>query len=133
MNSTWGDVCESLGRILLDMDEPRLGERFLRDAVAEKPGSASPRSALARALSLSGDLAGAEREAELALKLNGSCSEAHALLGRLCLERGSLDQAHTHLQKYLESDSLTVTALDFQRKLGAIESALGSRAAAGQR
>jgi len=132
-HDTWGDACESLGRILLDMDEPQLGERFLRDAVVEKPGAASPRSALARALLLSGDLAGAEMEAESALRLNGSCSEAHALLGRLCLERGSLDQARIHLQKYLESDSLTVTALDFQRKLGAIESALGSRAAAGQR
>ena len=72
----------------IDMDEPRLGERFLRDAVVEKPGAASPRSALARALFLSGDLAGGELEAESALTLNGSCSEAHALLGQLCLERG---------------------------------------------
>ena len=131
-NGTWGDMCESLGRILLDMDEPRLGERFLRDAVAEKPGAASPRSGLARALFLTGDLAGAELEAESALRLNGSCSEAHALLGRLCLDRGSLDQARTHLQKYLELDSLTLTALDIQRKLGAIESTIKSRAADAQ-
>jgi len=129
---TWGDACESLGRILLDMDEPRLSARFLHDAIVENPGTASPRSALARALALTGDRAGGEKEAESALVLNGSCSEAHALLGQLYLERGSLGLARTHLRKYLESDSVTVTALEFQRKLGAIESKLGSRAAGAQ-
>ena len=75
----WGDVCESLGRILIDMDEPQLAARFLRSAITEKPGAAQPRSALARALVLSGDSVGGEREAESALTLNDSCSEAHAL------------------------------------------------------
>jgi tetratricopeptide (TPR) repeat protein len=126
---TWGDVSESLGRILLDMDEPLLSVRLLRDAVAEKPNAASPRSALARGLALTGDPAGGELEAESALKLNGACSEAHALLGGICLERGSLEKARMHFRKYLELDSVTVTALDFQRKLGAVESALGSRGA----
>ncbi len=129
---TWGDVCESLGRILLDMDEPALSAMFLHDAVVEKPGVASARAALARALTRTGDLAGGELEAESALRLNGSCSEAHALLGQLYLERGSLDQARAHIRKYLDLDSVTVTALNFQRKLGAIESTLGSRAADAQ-
>jgi tetratricopeptide (TPR) repeat protein len=125
---TWGNVCESSGRMLIDMDEPRLAVRFLREAAVEKPGTASPRSALARALVLSGDPAAGELEAESALKLNGSCAEAHALLGQLYLQRGSLEPARAHFRKYLEMDSVTVTALEFQRRLGAIESTLGSRA-----
>ena len=118
---TWGDVCESLGRIFIDMDEPRLAARFLRNAIAEKPAAASPRSALARALVLSGDPAAGELEAESALTLNPGCVEAHALLGRLFLERGAPERARTHIRKYLEMDSVTVTALDLRRRLGAIE------------
>jgi tetratricopeptide (TPR) repeat protein len=129
----WGDVCESLGGTLIDMDEPRLAVRCLRDAVVEKPGVASPRSALARALLFSGDSGGAELEAESALGLDSSCSEAHALVGQLCLQRGSLQDARKHFRKYLNIDSVTVTALDFQRRLGTIESALQSRAAGTQR
>ncbi len=121
----WGEVYESLGRILLDMDEPRLGVRFLRDAAVEKPGDASPRSALARALVVTGDLANGEREAKAALALNASSAEAHALLGELYEQRGSLEQARTHFRRYLELDSVTVTALDIQRRLGTIESKLG--------
>ena len=121
---TWGDVCESLGRILIDMDEPHLAVRFLRGALLEKPRAASPRAALARALFLSGDPAGGETEAESALAQNDSCAEAHALLGQLCQQRGSLERARAHFRKYLEMDSVTVTALDLQRRLGAIESTL---------
>jgi serine/threonine protein kinase/tetratricopeptide (TPR) repeat protein len=118
----WGDVCESLGRILIDMDEPQLAVRFLRSAITEKPATAQPRSALARALVQSGDSVGGELEAESALTLNDSCSEAHALLGKICQQRGSLERARAHFRKYLEMDSVTVTALDIQRRLGAIES-----------
>jgi tetratricopeptide (TPR) repeat protein len=119
---TWGDACESLGRILIDLAEPGLAVRFLRNAVVEKPGAASPRSALARALVLTGDSAGGELEAESALKLNHACVEAHALLGHLFLGRGALEPARAHFRAYLEVDSVTVTALDLRRKLGAIES-----------
>jgi Flp pilus assembly protein TadD len=125
-NGTWGDVCESLGGILIDMDEPKLAVRLLRDAVSEKPAAASPHSALAHALVLSDDAAGGEKEAETALALNSSCANAHAILGQLCLQRGSLEQARAHFRKYLEMDSVTLTALDFQRRLGAIETALKS-------
>ena len=127
-NGAWGDVCESMGRILIDMGEPVLAVRFLRDAVVEKPGAPSPRSALSRGLVLSGDVAGGEREAETALALDNSSAEAHATLGQLCLRRGSLDLARAHFREYLKMDSVTVTARDFQRRLGAMESALGSRA-----
>jgi tetratricopeptide (TPR) repeat protein len=128
-NGTWGDVCESLGRILIDMDEPRLAVRFLLNAIAEKPGAASPRAAYARALVLLDDVVGGEREAEVALALSDSCAEAHALRGQLLVRRGSLERARVHFRKYLEMDSVTVTALDFRRRLGAIESTPGSRAA----
>ncbi len=129
----WGDVCESLGRTLLDLDEPRLAERCLREAVVEKPGAASPRAALARALLLSGEPADGEKEAMSALELDGSNREAHALLGQLCLQRGTLEEARDHFRRYLSTDSVTVTALDLQRRLGTIESALQSRAAGAQR
>jgi Flp pilus assembly protein TadD len=120
-------VCESLGRILIDMDEPNRAVGFLRNAIVEKPGAASPHSALAHALFLSGDPAGGETEAKSALTLNDSCAEAHALLGQLCLQRGLSEQARAHFRRYLQMDSVTVTALDIQRRLGAIESTLGSR------
>jgi len=46
------------------------------------------------------------------------------LMGQLCQQRGSLERARAHFRKYLEMDSVTVTALDLQRRLGAIESTL---------
>jgi tRNA A-37 threonylcarbamoyl transferase component Bud32/tetratricopeptide (TPR) repeat protein len=125
-DKSWGDACESLSRALIDMGEPELAVRFLRNAVAEKPGIASPRSALARALVLSGDTARGEVEAKSTLTLNHGCVEAHALLGRLFLERGSFERARFHFQEYLKGDSVTVTALDLRRRLGAIESTFGS-------
>lgn len=133
VKGAWGDVCESLGRTLIDLDEPQLAVRCLRDAVVEKPGVASPRAALARALLQAGDPAGGEKEAESALAVDTSNPEAHALLGLRCLERGSLEEARGHFRKYLSTDSVTVTALDFQRKLGTIESALQSRPAGAER
>ncbi len=127
---TWGDACESLGRTLMDMGKLRLAVRFLRNAIIEKPGIASPHSTLAHALVQWGDTANGKMEAESALTLDQDCVEAHGLLGELCLKRGELEGARTHFRKYLEVDSVTVTALDIRRRIGAIEATLGSRVTA---
>jgi len=125
--ATWGDACESLGRTLKDLGNLRLAVRFLRNAIIEKPGIASPRSALAHALVQWGDTANGKMEAESALMLDQGCAEAHALLGELCLEKGALNESRTHFRKYLEVDSVTVTALGIRRKLGEIESTISFR------
>jgi tetratricopeptide (TPR) repeat protein len=114
---TWDEVFDSIGRILIDLREPRLAVRFLQKAVAADPDSAPRHAALARAFLALGDSATGEREAQSALVLNEGCNEAHALLGRLYQERGSYDDARTHFRKFLERDSLTATAFDIQRRL----------------
>jgi tetratricopeptide (TPR) repeat protein len=115
---SWGDVHEDVGKSLVDLGETDKALQLLRAAVAEKPGSASAHSALAIVLISSGDTAGRKQEAESALELEPSCTEAHALLGRLYQERGFLEQAGAHFRKYLERDSVTVTAFEIQRRLG---------------
>ncbi len=117
----WRDVCESVARILIDMQEPKLAANLLRGCVVEHPEIASAHSALSRALVASGDTAGGAEEAGRALALDGSCTEAHALLGQLLLQRGLPEQAIVHLRHYLERDSVTITALDFKRRLGGLE------------
>ena len=79
----WGDVCESLGRILMDMDEPAARRavsaqrRLRRNPVPLRPAPHWPGLSSCRVIRLVGKL-----EAESALTLNESCSEAHALLGK---------------------------------------------------
>jgi len=104
------------------MEEPLLAARAFRDAILQKPDAASAHSGLARALVLSGEPEEAALEAERALVLDGSCAEAHALLGQFYEHHGMLAAARAHFRKYLEIDSVTVTALGIQKELGTLVS-----------
>jgi tetratricopeptide (TPR) repeat protein len=119
---TWGEVAHSIGNIIMDLGEPRLALRFLRDAVQETPGAAIRRASLARALLAAGDTTGCERESLAALASDPRCKQAHALLGKLAQLRGHPDRAKTHFRAYLKQDSVTVTALDLRRRIAELES-----------
>lgn len=126
---SWGEVCYSVGRVLVDLEDSHLALRFLRQAVAEQPADAYRHAALAQALVASGDPVAGEAEAKSALAVESSCTVALAILGRLTQERGSYDEARAYFRKYIETDSVTTTALDIQRRLGELDLASGSAAA----
>ncbi len=115
---------EVLGRTLVDLEEPYLALRFLQMAASENSDASSPHCALARALYFVGDTAGADSEANAALAHSDSCVEAHLLIGNICERRGEMNFARTHYQKYLQIDSVTVTARELQRKLMTMEVAV---------
>jgi len=71
-------------------------------ALELRPDLAEAHSARGVALSLSGDLAGAEREYKTAIELNPRLFEPHYSYARTCLEQGRLEDAARLLERAAE-------------------------------
>jgi tetratricopeptide (TPR) repeat protein len=118
------EVYDDIGTALLDLGRPGLSADYLRLALRLVPCSAAYHTHLAQALRALGDAQGALKEARAALVCNQSYPQAHVIIGSILEEQNNLTEALEHYRLSLVKDSLSVTALETDRKAKAIAAML---------
>ncbi|MGE5205074.1 MAG: tetratricopeptide repeat protein [Chlamydiota bacterium] len=106
------------GRDLLAKGFPGQAENQLREAVELDAGNALAHAALAEALDLKHDAAGARAESVTALGLNPS-AEVYVILARINLRDNNKQEAISLLERALRLDPGNAEALALQQKLDA--------------
>lgn len=111
------------GRELLAKSFVRQAEKELREAVQLDPGNALAHAALAQALDLDRDPAGARAESAAALRLNPS-AEVYVILAAIDLRDNNKQEAGSLVERALRLDPGNAEALALQQKLGGKTEAL---------
>jgi len=113
----WEDVYVDVGRLLLDMELPMIADRYFVRALATNPNSAMLRADRAQAFCQMKDTAAALVAIHEALVLEPSCAEAHLLLATILDASGKTADAVGHYRAYLRHDSVSVMAMEAERRV----------------
>jgi tetratricopeptide (TPR) repeat protein/TolB-like protein len=121
------EVYDDIGTALLDLGKPGLSADYLRLALRLVPCSAAYHTHLAQSLRALDDAPGALKEATAALVCDQSYPQAHVIIGSILEEQHLPVEALEHYRLSLATDSLSVTALETDRKARAITAKLDRR------
>lgn len=120
-NRPAGYAYELIAGYLKDISVLDSAKAVILRAIEEDPNLASYRSQLGDILFRQGDLAGAQMESEIALRLDSTHAKGHFLLGAILERKGDRPGAIKHYTEFLRLDPMSLDAQFTRPRLRALQ------------